>query len=66
MKKESTLTTVLTGLLLFILGVMLVAVTENLLITFNYILVCIFAVIGIIQIINFFVNKHYQSANIAA
>ena len=60
MKKESTLTTVLTGLLLFILGVMLVAVTENLLITFNYILVCIFAVIGIIQIINFFVNKHYQ------
>ena len=42
LKKEFNLSTVLMGILYLILGVVFIAATEELLKTFNYILVCIF------------------------
>lgn len=63
MEKESKLNLLLIGFLSLVLGITLTVATEDLLISINYVLVCIFAIIGIIQIINFFINKHYKNNN---
>lgn len=63
MKKEYNLSILLTSILYLILGIVFIAATEQLLKTFNYILVCLCAVIGVIQIINFFVSKKYKENN---
>ncbi len=63
MEKESKLNLLLTSFLSLVLGITLVVATEDLLISINYVLVCIFLVIGVIQIISFFVNKLYKKGN---
>lgn len=63
MRKETGFSEILVGILYFILGVVFLAATEELIKTFNYILVCICAIIGVIQMIQFFVNKRYLDHN---
>ena len=62
-QKNFSLSTVLMGILYFVLGIVFIAATDELLKTFNYILVCICAVIGVIQILSFFLEKDYQKNN---
>ena len=52
-KKETNLSMALVPVLYFILGVVFIAATEELIKTFNYILVCICAIIGVLQMIHF-------------
>ena len=61
MNKENGLSTVLICLLYFVLGVIFIAATDELLTTFNYILVSICAIIGILQILGFFLGKKYKN-----
>ena len=61
MEKENGLSTILISLLYFVLGVIFIAATDELLTTFNYILVSICAIIGILQIISFFLGKKYKN-----
>lgn len=49
---------VLIGILYFVLGIVFIAATDELLKAFNYILVCICAIIGVIQIISFFLSRN--------
>ncbi len=58
-KKERDYSVLLLGLLSFVLGGLLICATDDLVTTFNYILVCIFAIVGGIQIISFFTHKDY-------
>lgn len=60
MNKETNLNGILISALYFILGIILIAATAELIKTFNYILVSICAIIGVLQIINFIINKKYQ------
>lgn len=62
-KKENGFSAVLVTILYFVLGIVFIASTEELIKTFNYILVCICAIIGVIQLIQFFVQKKYQENN---
>lgn len=62
-KKDTNLSMILVGVLYFILGVVFIAATEELIKTFNYILVCICAIIGVLQMINFFISKKYRDNN---
>lgn len=61
MEKESNLNGILVSILYFILGVVLIAATDELIKTFNYILVSICAIIGVLQIISFIINKKYKT-----
>lgn len=61
MKEESNLNSILISTLYFILGVVLIAATNELIKTFNYILVSICAIIGVLQIISFIINKKYKN-----
>lgn len=63
MKNDNVLSSILIGLLYFVLGIVFLAATEELIKTFNYVLVCICAVIGVIQLIQFFINKKYKDGN---
>ncbi|MEE3343352.1 MAG: DUF308 domain-containing protein [Bacilli bacterium] len=63
MEKESKLNLLLTGFLSLFFGITLVVATEELLISINYVLVCIFLIIGVIQIIAFFINQKYKDGN---
>ena len=63
MNKENNLSIILTNILYFILGLVLIAATKELIQTFNYILVSICAIIGVIQIISFFIGKKYKENN---
>jgi uncharacterized membrane protein HdeD (DUF308 family) len=58
-KKDKDISTVLMGLLSFVLGGLLICATEDLLTTFNYVLVCIFAIVGVVEIISFFTSRDY-------
>ena len=60
MNKETNLNGILISILYFILGVVLIAATDELIKTFNYILVSICAIIGVLQIISFAINKKYK------
>ena len=55
MRKEDGLSGILVGLLYFVLGVVFLAATSELIKTFNYVLVSICAIIGVIQLIQFFI-----------
>ena len=59
-KKESNMNLILISLLSFVLGVILIAATEDILTVFNYIFVCVFGIIGIIELIGFGVLKGYR------
>lgn len=63
MKKESNLNLLLTSILSMFLGVVLIASTEDILTVFNYIFVCIFGIIGVVQILGFLLNKEYLENN---
>lgn len=63
MKSDSFISDLLVGILYFVLGVVFLAATDELIKTFNYILVCICAIIGVIQLIQFFINKKYKDNN---
>lgn len=63
MKKQMDLSVILVNVLYLILGIVFLAATEELIKTFNYILVCICAFIGVVQLIHFFVNKKYKQDN---
>lgn len=60
MKQESNLSLLLTSFLSLVLGISLIVATEDLLVSVNYVLVCIFAIIGVVQILTFFINKSYK------
>ena len=60
MIQESKLSLLLTSFLSLMLGISLIVATEDLLISINYVLVCIFAIIGVVQIISFFINRSYR------
>ena len=61
MDKENKLSNILVCVLYFILGAILIAATQELIKTFNYILVSICAIIGVLQLISFFINKKYNN-----
>ena len=61
--KDGNLSIILMGILYFVLGVVFIAATEELLKTFNYILVCICAIIGVVQIIMFLMGRRYKENN---
>ena len=63
MRKEDGLSGILIGLLYFVLGIVFLAATSELIKTFNYVLVSICAIIGVIQLIHFFMNKKYKDGN---
>lgn len=63
MKKDINMSELLVSLLYLLLGIILIAITKELLKTFNYILVGICAVIGVIQLIGFFIGKKYKENN---
>lgn len=63
MNIERDLSGILVSALYFILGVVLIAATDELLKTFNYIMVSICGIIGVLQMISFFINKKYQDNN---
>lgn len=63
MKKESNLSLILTSILSLILGIVLIVATEELLVSINYVLVCLFAIIGVIQIISFLTSREYRNNN---
>lgn len=63
MNKEKDLSGILVGILYFILGVVLIGATTDFLKTFNYIMVSICAIIGVLQMIIFFISKKYKDNN---
>ena len=63
MKSENGLSEILVGVLYFVLGILFLAATGELIRTLNYVLVCICAIIGVIQFIQFFMNKKYKDGN---
>lgn len=60
MIEDSKLSLLLTSFLSLVLGITLIVSTEDLLISINYVLVCIFAIVGVIQIIGFLISKQYK------
>ena len=58
-KEPSTLMIVFTTILSLVLGLVLIFATEEFFTTLNYIFVIIFAIIGVMQILDFIVNKEY-------
>ena len=63
MDRDKNLSNILIAILYFVLGVLFIASTDQLLTTFNYILVSICAIIGVLQVISFFVGKKYKNGN---
>ena len=55
--KEGKLNTILFSLLMLVLGIFLIIATDDILTASNYVFVCIFAFIGVIQFINFLIGK---------
>lgn len=60
-KEENGLSVVLISILYFVLGVLFIASTDELLTTFNYILVSICAIMGVLQILSFLLGKKYET-----
>lgn len=58
-QKNFNVSTVLIGLLYLVLGIVFIAATDELLKTFNYILVCICFIIGVIQMLSFFLEREH-------
>ena len=60
---DNKLGIVLISILYLILGIVFIAATDSLLKTFNYTLICICAIIGVIQLIGFFISKKYKDGH---
>ena len=63
-EKERNITPIITNILYFLLGVLFICTTEELIKTFNYILICVCAVIGVVQIISNIFNKDKKQFNL--
>ena len=63
MKRETDISVILVSVLYLILGIIFLVATEELIKAVNYTLVCICAIIGIIQLIQFFIKKKYKNNN---
>ena len=59
MKQESNLNIFLTSILSMVLGIILIVATSDILTVFNYIFVCIFGIIGVVQMLGFVMGKDY-------
>ena len=62
--KERNLVPIITNILYFILGVLFICATDELIKTFDYILICVCAVIGVVQIISNSFNKEKKQYNL--
>ncbi len=62
-RDDNKLGMVLISILYLILGIVFIAATDNLLKTFNYTLICICAIIGVIQLIGFFLGRKYKDGH---
>lgn len=62
--KEKNFTTIIVNVLYFILGVLFICTTTDLITTFNYILVCVCAIIGIIQVVSYIFSKDKHQINL--
>lgn len=58
--EDNKLGVILISILYLVLGIVFIAATDSLLITFNYTLICICAIIGMIQLVSFFISKKYR------
>jgi len=63
LNNEDKLSNLLVCILYFILGVVLIGATNEFIKTFNYILVSISLIVGVVQLINFFMKKKYKDNN---
>lgn len=63
-KKERNITPIITNILYFVLGILFICATTDLIKTFNYILICVCAVIGVVQIISNIFNKEKKQTNL--
>ena len=63
-EKERNITPIITNILYFLLGVLFICTTEELIKTFNYILICVCSVIGVVQIISNIFNKDKKQFNL--
>lgn len=63
MKVEKDFNSILVCVLYFVLGIVFLAATDELLKTLNYILVSICAFIGVMQFIGFFISGKYKDGN---
>ena len=59
MKQESNLNIFLTSILSMVLGIILIVATSDILTVFNYIFVCIFGIIGVVQMLGFVMGNDY-------
>lgn len=59
MNRDNKFNGIIIAILYFILGSVFLSATEELLKTFNFVLVCICTIIGVLQIIGFFIEKKY-------
>ena len=60
MFNDSKLSLFITFVLSILFGILLVFATDTFLITINYILVSVFLILGVVQLISFFINKNYR------
>ncbi len=63
-EKEKNITTIIINVLYFVLGVLFICTTEELITTFNYILVCVCGILGIIQILSYIFGKEKKQLNL--
>ncbi len=63
-KKERDITAIITNILYFVLGVLFICATKDLIKTFDYILIYVCAVIGVIQIISYIFSKEKKQINL--
>ncbi len=61
--KTSNISILLISILSLLLGCILIVADNEFLNTINYALVSLFAIVGVIQIINFLIKKDYQTNN---
>ena len=60
-EKEKKISTIIINVLYFVLGVLFICTTEQLITTFNYILVCVCGIIGIIQVLSYIFSKEKKT-----
>lgn len=63
-EKEKKISTIIINVLYFVLGVLFICTTEQLITTFNYILVCVCGIIGIIQVLSYIFSKEKKQLNL--
>ncbi len=59
-EKSNKLSMILSFILTLTIGCLLLVATDDFLVTVNYAIVCVFAIIGVIQVLNFLLSKDYE------